>query len=194
MEGLKLSMFTVREFMDVLSGERALLSLKVERTLNPEEQEVAARDLIVEFHELSDPVGTHVELVNHGDAAKCRAQVLMFTLMRSVVELDEESFVDIRAMLADTLSRKKILGMSKDSLLVWIDKERSNAEMRMAKLRDKETVLQSSDDAVRQFEETLAWMMTHNKMSIDVNVISASVYAVMLRNAVDEVKRKRRNR
>lgn len=72
--------------------------------------------------------------------------------------------------------------------------DRMNAEAEYLKHRIDDNVQEikkrTADEVRASFDKEIAFLMTYFKMNIDVNIISAGVYANMLRQADFEIKQK----
>lgn len=76
--------------------------------------------------------------------------------------------------------------------------DRMNAEAEYLKYRIDDNVQEikkrTADEVRASFDKEIAFLMTYFKMNIDVNIVSAGVYANMLHQADIEIKRRMANK
>ena len=190
---VRLDELCLSEFIDIACGELGGLADKVGLPASSEEVKKLARSLCMEYRSIADPVGMKMYVGDHGGDAKDRAKMLLYSLAEFVVEHGDEKDIDeVRGLLSSVLGRGSVAKMDSDSLLNFVHKEERGVFFGMEKKKSKKGEAQTSDPkSVRDgFQREIAWMMSHYKMSIDTKVVSASVYAHLVCQAHDEVKRK----
>ena len=102
-----------------------------------------------------------------------------------------EFLFPLRHTIADDLGRQRVAKMDRDALLSFVEKELRSVQFGIERRAAKKAndVRQNGDVDVRAgFSREIAWVMSHYKMSIDTRIVSASVYANLVRRASEEVK------
>lgn len=193
---VRLDDICLADFIDIACGEVDGLAKRMGKKASSEEVAAKARDIVYAYRSLSDPVGTKMNIMELGAAAKDRAKLLLFTLAKIVVELGEEGDVEeLRHTLVEDLGRQRVAKMDKEALRSFVERELTSVQFgieRRAAKKANEARLNVDTDVRAGFSREIAWVMSHYKMSIDTRVVSASVYANLVKNAVDEVKIRRK--
>ena len=121
---------------------------------------------------------------------------LAFVLSSISDALEPDDIEEVRRVLVEELGRSRCGRMSVDELSAFLSKESRGVEFSVERKKAKKgaatEVHRSSDDVRLGFDAEIAWVMSHYKMNIDTRVVSASVYANLVKNAVDEVKRRQK--
>ena len=189
---VRLDDICLADFIDIASGEFDGLAKAMGLSASSDEVAAAARDIVFAYRSLSDPVGTKMHITELGTAAKDRAKLLLFTLAKVVAEFGEdEDLESLRHTIADDLGRQRVAKMDRDALLSFVEKELRSVQFGIERRAAKKAndVRQNGDVDVRAgFSREIAWVMSHYKMSIDTRIVSASVYANLVRRASEEVK------
>lgn len=196
-KSVRLDELCLAEFIDIACGEYGGLADRVGLPASSEEVKKLASSLIVAYRGVADPVGMKMFVSEHGGDAKDRAKVVMYGLMKAlVVNGEPDDIEEVRRVLVEELGRSRCGRMSVEELLAFLSKESRGVEFSMERKRAKREASteahRSSDDVRLGFDAEIAWIMSHYKMSIDTRVVSASVYANLVKNAVDEVKRRQK--
>lgn len=193
---VRLDELCLAEFIDIACDEYGGLAERVGLPASSEAVQKLASSLIVAYRGVADPVGMRMFVNEHGAEAKDRARIVMYCLMKALVDNGEPDDVkEVRRVLVEDIGRSRCGRMTVEELSAFLDKELKGVEFSVEKRkakREASTGGQRSPDDVRLgFDAEIACVMSHYKMSIDTRVVSASVYANLVKNAVEEVKRKR---
>lgn len=196
-KSVRLDQLCLAEFIDIACGDYDGLAERVGLPASSEEVKKLASGLIVAYRGVADPVGMRMFMSEHGGDAKDRARMVMYGLMKAlVVNGEPDDIEEVRRVLVEELGRSRCGRMSVEELSAFLSKESRCVEFSIEKKKSKKEasteVHRSSDDVRLGFDAEIAWVMSHYKMSIDTRVVSASVYANLVKNAVDEVKRRRK--
>ena len=194
---VRLDELCLAEFIDIAGGEYGGLAERVGLPASSEEVKKLASSLIVAYRGVADPVGMKMFVSEHGGDAKDRAKMVMYGLMKALVDNGEpDDIEEVRRVLVEELGRSRCGRMSVDELSAFLSKESRGVEFSVERKKAKKgaatEVHRSSDDVRLGFDAEIAWVMSHYKMNIDTRVVSASVYANLVKNAVDEVKRRQK--
>ncbi len=194
---VRLDELRLAEFIDIACGEYGGLAERVGLPASSEEVKKLASSLIVAYRGVADPVGMKMFVSEHGGDAKDRAKMVMYGLMKALVDNGEpDDIEEVRRVLVEELGRSRCGRMSVEELSAFLSKESRGVEFSIEKKKSKKEaateVHRSSDDVRLGFDAEIAWVMSHYKMSIDTRVVSASVYANLVKSAVDEVKRRKK--
>ena len=194
---VRLDELCLAEFIDIACGEYGDLAERVGLPASSEEVKKLASSLIVAYRGVADPVGMKMFVSEHGGDAKDRAKMVMYGLMKALVDNGEpDDIEEVRRVLVEELGRSRCGRMSVEELSAFLSKESRGVEFSIEKKKSKKgaatEVHRSSDDVRLGFDAEIAWVMSHYKMSIDTRVVSASVYANLVKSAVDEVKRRKK--
>ena len=189
---VRLDDICLADFIDIASGEFDWLAKAMGLSASSDEVAAAARDIVFAYRSLSDPVGTKMHITELGTDAKDRAKLLLFTLAKVVAEFGEDDDLEsLRHTITDDLGRQRVAKMDRDALLSFVEKELRSVQFGIERRAAKKAndVRQNGDVDVRAgFSREIAWVMSHYKMSIDTRIVSASVYANLVRRASEEVK------
>lgn len=196
-KSVRLDQLCLAEFIDIACGDYDGLAERVGLPASSEEVKKLASSLIVAYRGVADPVGMRMFMSEHGGDAKDRARMVMYGLMKAlVVNGEPDDIEEVRRVLVEELGRSRCGRMSVEELSAFLSKESRGVEFSIEKKKSKKEasteVHRSSDDVRLGFDAEIAWVMSHYKMSIDTRVVSASVYANLVKNAVDEVKRRKK--
>ena len=196
-KSVRLDELCLAEFIDIACGEYGGLAERVGLPASSEKVQKLASSLIVSYRGVADPVGMRMFVNDHGSEAKERAKMVMFGLMKALVDNGEPDDVkEVRRILAEDIGRSRCGRMSVEELSAFLGKELKSVEFsveRKKAKKDASTEAHRSPDDVRLgFDAEIAWVMSHYKMSIDTRVVSASVSANLVKNAVAEVKMKQK--
>lgn len=193
---VRLDELCLAEFIDIACGEYGGLAERVGLPASSEEVKKLASSLIVAYRGVADPVGMKMFVSEHGGDAKDMAKVVMYGLMKALVDNGEPDDVEeVRRVLVEELGRSRCGRMSVEELSAFLSKESRGVEFSIEKKKSKKeasTEVHRSSDVRLGFDAEIAWVMSHYKMSIDTRVVSASVYANLVKNAVEEVKRRQK--
>lgn len=194
---VRLDELCLADFIDIACGEYGGLAERVGLPASSEEVQKLAASLIVAYRGVADPVGMRMYVSEHGGDAKDRAKMVMYGLMKALVDNGEPDDVEeVKRILVETIGRSRCGRMSVEELSAFLGKESKGVEFSVERKKAKKgastDVHRSSDDVRLGFDAEIAWVMSHYKMSIDTRVVSASVYANLVKNAVAEVKMKQK--
>jgi hypothetical protein len=192
MEEVRLDRLCIADFIDISCGEYGSLAGMLDMPSTSEGVKKVAADLIMQYRSIADPVGLKMYIGEHGGDAKARAKMLVMSLAAFVVEYgDKKDRDEVREYLA-SMGKRNATKMSDEALLTFVKNEERSVRFSIERSMAKKTgdKAQSTPEEIRKgFDAEIAFVMSHYKMSIDTRVVSASVYANLVKNAVSEVKR-----
>lgn len=181
MKTIRLDSLTLAQFIDLACGNYDIIA---HASKSPKELHETARALIEEYRMITDPTGYKQSVLEMEDASRLKSFAFMFGLLE-VCLLTEGSEDEVRDILANDLGRRRVLSMSRKQLVDFVSREKRTYDFRLKRTGDNESpdAHYSEDEIRRGFSSEIAFVMAYFKMSIDVHVISASVYANLVRQA-----------
>ena len=180
-----LSDITMKDFVSVLCGEHELLLEKGEVVTKKVLKE-AVSDLTYQYREIVSPASAKAGLMDLEDDMKIRSRMLLTNILQTLNAMGKED--DVRELLAE-VGRPDV----KD---VFATLESMRAECEYLKKKNDDVKIKKHEATPKEIRESFdaetAYLMTFFKMSINLAEISAGVYANMLHQAEEQIKRMKR--
>lgn len=179
-----LSKMKLSDFIELLCGNSYVLK----DSENDKDEDIMkmANELIYIYQGIVNPSGLETILLEKEERLKIQYKLSMCKVLKILIGIS--AWDEVGGIL-------KSLGYndnSKQDIVKRIDRMKAEAEYLKHRLDDnrKETKKRTPDEIRASFDKEIAFLMTYFKMNIDVNIVSAGVYANMLRQADIEIKRK----
>lgn len=181
----RLSQLTLAQFVDLECGE--LDVLKERHEVVPMERLIETRCAIAtEFHAIASPASYKSMLVSREKKSKLRAKAILFSGLKSLVDID--ALTEVRELM---MSAGIDCGGFDDKRLRSEVEQLLNSvtfELKRMGLDAPKSADVSPDDIRRGYEDMVADLMIINRMNIDMESIRASVFASMINKANEMAK------
>lgn len=181
----RLSELTLAQFIDLECGE--LDVLKERHEVVPMERLIETRNAIAqEFHSIASPASYKSMLVSREKKSKLRAKVILFSSLKSLVDI--EALTEVRKLMES--AHIDCSGFDDKRLRSEVEQRLNTATFELKRMgleapkRDEVT----PDEIRRGYEDMVADLMIINKMGIDMESIRASVFASMINKANEMAK------
>ena len=180
-----LSDITMKDFISLLCGEYDVL-LRDGETATMEQKRKAASELTYKYRMIVSPSVARAGLMDVEDEVKLKSRFLLTEILQAMSAMGEED--KVRALLAE-VGRTNV----KD-IFETLASMRAECEYLQKKSFDMKPKKEAatSDDIRESFDAECAYLMTFFKMQIKLDEISAGVYANMLHQAEEQIKRMKR--
>lgn len=179
-----LSRLPLNSFIELVCGNCSVLR----ESENECETELkkAASDLIYAYRCIVNPSGMETALMDMGDILKVKSKIQLCKILQALLSI--QAFEDVKGILAE-------LGYNEntaENMRIRIERMLAEAEYMKHRLKNDspKTKPQTVEEKRASFDTEIAFLMTYFKMSIDTRIVTAGVYANMLRQADVEIKRK----
>lgn len=192
----RLNQLTMAAFIELHCGDCSVI-LENGENIPEEDLKKKATDLLFEYRNIVDPVGVKTTLLEHEERLKENTKVVFFQVCKKLVSIsaiDEVKEllgmygINLTSATDETVARR----VEQELNTAFHTKERNDA----ARDNDEEDTLDTPDKIRASYDAEIASLMGFYKMSIDINNISAAVYANLLIQAVksiEEIKKKSKN-
>lgn len=144
-----------------------------------------AGELIYSYQSIVNPSGQKIILMDKEDNLKVQYKLTLCKILKIMIGIGVHN---------EVVNVLEGLGYHVEELSdaeKRIDRIKAEAEYLQHRLKGgTEQTMKTSDEVHAAFDKEIAFLMTYFKMNIDVNMISAGVYANMLHQADVELKRK----
>lgn len=192
----RLNQLTMAAFIELHCGDCSVI-LENGENIPEEDLKKKATDLLFEYRNIVDPVGVKTTLLEHEERLKENTKVVFFQVCKKLVSIS--AFNEVKELLGmyginlasatdETIARR----VEQELNTAFHTKERNDAARENY---DKES-LDTPDKIRASYDAEIASLMGFYKMSIDIQNISAAVYANLLIQAVksiEEIKKKSKN-
>lgn len=192
----RLNQLTMAAFIELHCGDCSVI-LENGENIPEEDLKKKATDLLFEYRNIVDPVGVKTTLLEHEERLKENTKVVFFQVCKKLVSIS--AFNEVKELLGmyginlasatdETIARR----VEQELNTAFHSKERNDAARENY---DKES-LDTPDKIRASYDAEIASLMGFYKMSIDIQNISAAVYANLLIQAVksiEEIKKKSKN-
>lgn len=177
-----ISEISLKNFIEVLCGNYSVLLQGEE--LPSSDLKKKASDLIYDYRKIVNPSGVESYLMDREEEVKIKSRLLALRMCKALLSLGEVGFV---------LVAMKDLGYGKvttEKVESKIDRHIAECLYMQKKHNDRLKNNQNSrpQNIRESYDAEIAFIMTYYKMNIDVNVVSAGIYANMVRQAEREIK------
>lgn len=192
----RLNQLTMAAFIELHCGDCSVI-LENGENIPEEDLKKKATDLLFEYRNIVDPVGVKTTLLEHEERLKENTKVVFFQVCKKLVSISafnevKELFgmygINLASATDETIARR----VEQELNTAFHTKERNDAARENY---DKES-LDTPDKIRASYDAEIASLMGFYKMSIDIQNISAAVYANLLIQAVksiEEIKKKSKN-
>ncbi len=179
-----LSRLSLSSFIEMVCGNNDVLRECIDE--KGEELKKVAGELVYTYHGIVNPSGLETMLMDKEERLKIQYRLSLCKVLRIMIGINAYDEV---AWIFGLLGFKE---SEPGDMLKRIDRVNAEAEYLKHRLDDnvKETKKRTPDEIRASFDKEIAFLMTYFKMNIDVNIVSAGVYANMLHQADMEIKRK----
>lgn len=192
----RLNQLTMAAFIELHCGDCSVI-LENGENIPEEDLKKKATDLLFEYRNIVDPVGVKTTLLEHEERLKENTKVVFFQVCKKLVSIS--AFNEVKELLGmyginlasatdETIARR----VEQELNTAFHTKERNDAARENY---DKES-LDTPDKIRASYDAEIASLMGFYKMSIDIQNISAAVYANLLIQAVksiEDIKKKSKN-
>lgn len=179
-----LSRLSLLSFIELSCGNNEVLREHKEETT--EDLKKVAGELLYTYQGIANPSGLETLLMDKEERLKIQCKLSLCEVLKIMIGINAHG--EVSGILSVMGYRETEPGM----MIKRIDRMKAEAEYLKHRLDDnvKETKKRTPDDIRASFDKEIAFLMTYFKMNIDVNIVTAGVYANMLRQADVEIKRK----
>lgn len=181
MKKTKLSDFTLFEFIELSCGNYDVLD---DDASKDESRASTARDILSEYSMIADSAHAKAIISEREREMKCSANIMILNLCSSLIRLgDKEKAKDILNDIGASYGED--IGISVENMLRYakFEYERSKSGL--------ESKLRRTPDEIRaSFFSEIAFIMSYYKMNINEREINAHVYANLVRQVCDEIRRR----
>lgn len=179
-----ISEISLKNFIELLCGNYSVLQ-QGEECLSLDLKKKAS-DLIFEYRKIVNPSGVESYLMDREEDVKIKSRLLALRMCKALLSLGDVDFVihSMKDMGYGSIAAEKVGSK--------IDRHIAECLYMQKKHDDRlENNQNSRPNNVRESYDTeIAFIMTYFKMNIDINIISAGIYANMVRQADNEIRRK----
>lgn len=181
----RLEQLTVARFVDLLCGETDVLVPKHEFVSERKKAETA-RNIMLEYRQIADPVGLRRYLSDSGDMVKARNTVFLFEICRRLVSVHEPERV--REILHEY--GLNAAGMDDSRLEAEVTSRLERARLDVVRLEEvrRDNHAADNDEIRRHFDEQTAALMAYFKFQIDHATMGAAIYAHLVARYDRELK------
>lgn len=174
---MKLDDISMYDFIDIYCGNYNRLSMEKDA------KDVAA-NLIFEYRMITDPAGSKSVIYSHGNRLKIKAKVLLFQICSNLLAM--KSNKDVCRILNDYGYK----GLNEDNVGLKVKSLLNSALYENKRLEDEPYASKkfTESDIRAYFNKEIAFLMTYFKMPIDIKSITASVYANIVNQAIEQIK------
>ena len=184
----RLNQLTMAAFIELHCGDCSVI-LENGENIPEEDLKKKATDLLFEYRNIVDPVGVKTTLLEHEERLKENTKVVFFQVCKKLVSIS--AFNEVKELLGmyginlasatdETIARR----VEQELNTAFHTKERNDAARENY---DKES-LDTPDKIRASYDAEIASLMGFYKMSIDIQNISAAVYANLLIQAVKSIE------
>ena len=179
-----LSKMKLSDFIELLCGNSYVLK----DSENDKDEDIMkmANELIYTYQGIVNPSGLETILLEKEERLKIQYKLSICKVLKILTGIS--AWEEVGCILTSLGYKEK----SKQDIVKRIDRMKAEAEYLKHRLDDntKDTKKRTPDEVRASFDKEIAFLMTYFKMNIDVNIVSAGVYANMLHRADVEIKRK----
>ena len=185
----RLNELSLAQFIELVCGDYSVLLNDGEKADN-ELLEKTTSELLDSYRSISDNANFKAQLMEKEERIKSKAKILILRLCSNLIAY--KSYNDVRTLLE--LLDEDVMGLTDRDISEKVDEMLRTAlfeEHRNEFVNEKDAQAKRSPDEIRaSFNAEIAFVMTHFKMNIDINIINAAVYANMIHQAEMQLKPK----
>lgn len=182
----RLNQLSIAEFIELSCGRMEVL-LAPGEDVGERQLKERASSLVYEYREIVNPAGARSMLIEKEDEARLSAEILMLRTCESLCKLGGGDMArEVMALHIEGYTN------SGEALLKDISGRIREKEFLRKRIEGtKEPVEPPTEKEIRDsFDSEIATVMAYFKMSIDLNVTNAAVYANIVRQAYEDMKRR----
>lgn len=179
-----ISEISLKNFIELLCGNYSVLQ-QGEECLSLDLKKKAS-DLIFEYRKIVNPSGVESYLMDREEDVKIKSRLLALRMCKALLSLGDVDFViqSMKDMGYGNISVEKVGGKIDRHIAECLYMKKKHDD----RLKNNQNPRQQ--DIRESYDAEIAFIMTYFKMNIDVRTISAGIYAHMVRQADNEIKRK----
>ncbi len=179
-----LSRLSLLSFIELSCGNNEILREHKEESI--EDLRSTASELLYKYQGIINPSGLETLLMDKEERLKVQYRLSICKVLRIMIGIGAHD--EVNKVLKGMGYNETEPGM----MIKRIDRMNAEAEYLKHRIDDnvQEIKKRTADEVRASFDKEIAFLMTYFKMNIDVNIISAGVYANMLRQADFEIKQK----
>lgn len=181
----KLEELTVREFIELVSGNTSVLHSKAEVIL-PAKLSIIMRNIVFEYKEIADKSGATSYISELDVLLKARMSAVVFSMCQTLVGL--RAYDEVRVIMDEY--GINVGSLTEAMLKATVDSHLERAKKEVAEL-EAEQQNDSADKTInirREFDAQTAALMAYFKFQIDTSTMMATVYAHLVARHNAEIK------
>ena len=183
----KLNDLSVADFIELSCNNTDVL-LGDGSSATKEELKEARHNLMYEYKQIVNPAAMASLLLDKNDDMKVNMSIFMLSLCNALLNMDgEKEVLEIMQIYKPGYDKKgEELKKDVNNLL----REKQFLKKRMDNITEKDAVVPTEKEIRDSFDREIAFVMTYFKMNLDIRITSASVYANIVHQAVEQAKRR----
>lgn len=182
-----LTQLTMRQYIDLVCNDTSVLNPDNEPVTDSQLDELRS-ELIAEFNKLSNEAATKANLVDKLALVKAKRELMLFRCLNKAIL--EGGVDDVRSVLKDYgISREMTNKQLSDEVVRRLKRAKTEIKRYESKKTQATQDRELTKNEIRlQFDRLAASLMTHFKVQIDFNTITASSFAYMIDQADKQIK------
>lgn len=179
-----ISEISLKNFIELLCGNYSVLQ-QGEECLSLDLKKRAS-DLIFEYRKIVNPSGVESYLMDREEGVKIKSRLLALRMCKALLSLGDVDFViqSMKDMGYGNVASEKVGSKIDRHIAECLYMQKKHDD------RLKNNQNSGSNNVRESYDTEIAFIMTYFKMNIDINIISAGIYANMVRQADNEIRRK----
>lgn len=183
-----LSQLTMADYIELLCGNDSVLLSESEKTTS-QQILTAKRNIIFEYKTIADHSSIVAYLSEQESKKKTAIEILLFQLCNNLIKLN--AFDEVREILIDYGINANSMSEDKLKIAVTSRLNRALSLQKRESLQENEIVKKQSPKEIRAiFDKQTACVMTYFKFQIDINSISATIFANIVNQYNREIQAK----
>lgn len=182
----RLNELSMAAFIELSCGNTSVL-LDGDEDTDKAVLEHVRSELIAEYKTITNPSGMKSILIEKEDESKLKGRILMLRICSSLCSLGDYGLC--KAVMAEYET-----GYARDGeqMAADVNKRLRDAEFMLKRITtSKEPYVPPTEKEIRDsFDREIATLMTYFKMPVDIHKTSAAVYANIVCQAMEDMKRK----
>lgn len=193
----RLNQLSLSEFIELSCGDLSVLLKPDDKlkndTVSNEKLKERATKLMIEYKNITDSTGMKAVLIEREDFVKEKTQILLLRICQTLISID--GYGEVCSILSNigidtgNMNKEQIKRKVDELLHTALFEQKRNDDMRSHEEKKK---IPSSEQIRSAFDAEIAFLMTYFRMSIDIHVINAAIYANMVHQAIIDIEMKRR--
>lgn len=170
----RLDQFTMAQYIDIVCGDRSHIDCNDCR-----EADKVALSLIAEYNNIADPASSKARIIEGERLARTSARIYMARICRNIINVFGD-YDAVKVILRDF--GYNVGAYDNDRLLMKVDQIIRSEEYERERIMNERKAIGNERnwnalELRASFDRQTAVMMSHFKMSIEYERISASIYA-----------------